>query len=84
MQPDDDITLAEKAAKRAGADTKSARIIALEVVAENFDNAAIRHRNTANYTERSQDRLRYQKSAQLAEQAARTLRQQAKEIQELK
>ncbi|MEJ1402536.1 MAG: hypothetical protein RPU61_03330 [Candidatus Sedimenticola sp. (ex Thyasira tokunagai)] len=78
-----DIALAEKAAQRAGAGTKHARIIALEVVAEKHDDIAAGHRQTAAYTERSQDRQRYQTAAKLAEQTARNLRQQAKEIQEL-
>ena len=84
MNQEPDITLAQTAAQRAGADTRHARIIALEVVAEKHDAIAAQHRQTACYTDHSQDRRRYETSAQLAEQTARTLRQQAIAIQELK
>ncbi len=79
-----DIALAEKAAQRAGANTKHARIIALEVVAEKHDDIAASHRHTAAYTDRSPRPAALPKIGAAGRADARTLRQQAKEIQELK
>ncbi|MEE9356897.1 hypothetical protein [Candidatus Vondammii sp. HM_W22] len=83
MSIEQDIELAEKAAKRGGAAPKRVRIVTLHVVAEKHDNIATGHRHAASYAEPLQVKWRCRKSAELAEQTARTLRQQAKEIQEL-